>query len=438
MKKWPNKWTEKMKENYLYNKFLLFYSTIPKKIESPEDYKNFLDKISKLPIIIQELCNNARSKKDLKDFLFLVFNFFKPENINSREQLKLQVYLIVSDSLFYIIWENILEKNEQNDVKSALWQISNYWFLWEKNHEELTQLNNTLQTVLCYHQTREMPLSYLIELPYESENWEKIWVLFEKNLETWKILFSIFFWKKEPSEIKLDIVKKDNTQNNIQWPIFRDQVWVFSNAFWNDIVYSWYLSLLLWKDYEKLKAIILLWIAPILLRKEITEEIYKSYGIDFKLFEKRTSSGNWGDEKWIWNWVRNYPYNNTISDLFEDEDKKEINTRVTHKRLLPALKRPDWSYMSAKPSKRAVNIATEKWFTLGIWLWFPDKEKCIYPEKIDELLKNLEVTNINESLEKLLQMWENCVLRYETLVVSNMESQDDVKKTIKAKVWWIL
>lgn len=360
----------------------------------------------------------------------------------------------------YVLLQKMKHFSDELNTSKINELFPNVWY------ENLVNLNNQLVNNLVNYKTRDLPLSFILEIPVSSN--QRYWILYEQkwkftsqNLKRWKESWemddiflkvwdnihqlrdsyvTIFFWDKEPHPVKINTVQNENSETSLTKAVFRDQIGTI--IFYAGMFFDSCISLTLWKQAEKLKALILLWIAPVLLRKELVEEIYKSYGIDFKTFDKKTSYWNWDDEKWVWNWVRNYPYDNTlklkISDLFDDEDRNETNTRVTHKRLLPALKRPDGSYMSAKPSQRARDIATEKWFTLGIGLWFQDKEKCIYPEKIDDLLKTLEVTNIHEALEKLLQMWENCVLRYETLVVPSIESQEMVEKTIKAKVWWIL
>lgn len=361
----------------------------------------------------------------------------------------------------YILLQKMKNFSSEIDNSGINTLFSQMW------NETLVNVNNQVVKKILAHKTRDLPLSFILEIPWLSK--QRFWVLYEQkwkftsqNLERWKQSWemndiflkvwdnfhqlrdsyvTVFFWDKEPHQIKINTVQQENSETSLNKAIFRDQLGTI--IFYAGMFFDSCISLSLWSQAEKLKALILLWIAPVILRKEIVEDIYKSYGIDFNNFHKNTSSWNSDIQKWDSNWIRNYPYDHTlklkISDLMENEETKEINTRVVHKRLLPVLKRPDGSYISSKPSQRAATIAKEKWFMLWVGVWFPEKGTCIYPEKIQQLLSTLWVETLDDALISLTRSWEIVALRYETIVIPVKEEfHDNVSTVIKAKVWGVL
>jgi len=124
----------------------------------------------------------------------------------------------------------------------------------------------------------------------------------------------------------------------------------------------------------------------------------------------------------------------------ESEDKEEENKKVIHKRLLPLIKSSNWEYNWAKPSNKAKEVSEIIWFELKLWLWFPKRWTCIYPEKINELFDKLWVKNIEEAIIELRKNEEEAFIRYETIVIPSQkkESKNDVSETVKATVWNII
>lgn len=432
------------KKSWLFLQFLEFLWTFPTEIKTEEDYKNFLTKLDQIEYTFRRISKRAITEKQLDDFYNETLYYFQDKTrCDPRNTYEAMIFQRVAYSLIHYWWKHFwtinapLEKEKVDLIKNSL-DIAVRWWIF-KNVRRLWEVNIEAQVILQTLKVRDMPVSFLIELPIKLNDGKRIWVLYERNEETRKLLVSIFMWENEPSWKKLEIVKSSNSDIDIDWPTFRDQVWVFSCGFWLEINYTSYLKVMLGNNYDVLKALIILWIVPVTLRRDTALEVFEKYWITLK---NRSESHQSSNQERLWNsWessARNYPYNGwnseKINGLMENEDK-ETNTRIVHKRLLPVLQRTDWSYISAKPSDKAINTARERWFTLSEWIWFPEENKCIYPEKIPELLKELWVNDIQEAILILNSSWKTSIIRYETLVIPATENENNLKITVKARVW---
>nr|MDD3720557.1 hypothetical protein [Candidatus Gracilibacteria bacterium] len=329
------------------------------------------------------------------------------------------------------------------------------------DYNDLINLNNKTLKSLIDNKARDIPDSYIIEIPFLSDT--KFWVLYNRKGEITKnnaikavkdyfgedalnylmeikdTYVSIFFGDKEPSDLKIKSL--DEHRLAINSPIYRDEIGTLT-LYGGDYHFESILRLGL-ENFEKLKALVLLGIAPVILRKEEAEKIYATYGIDITSQKQKENSGDKQEKTKKLengNLKRNYPYGNSvrlsIENLMEDDDKKEVNSKITHKRLLPIIKRLDGTYLSLKPSLRSNKLATLLGFTLDVGIGFPNNGKCIYPEKIPDLLNILGVENIEAAINLFREDGENVYLRYETIVIPTKKelSEEEVKETIKAKV----